>query len=184
MSFHHGVPVLSLSDRARGSDFWGEHGVRFGTKIQFVWFFFWFFFKSLLPKAKSNNLKESKIFPHWNNSVKENKTQISEIWTKCKTRTAFEMSFVNICCRVFCLYTVYISGRKEVLLCSFTIPCHLYLLHMNKHTWVLFCDVWWVSLSVPAWAERGEQTWSLQIKPHILWCPTVQVRRPVVFRHA
>lgn len=94
------------------------------------------------------------------------------------------MSFVNICCRVFSLYSILsISGRKEVLLRSFAIPCHLYLLHMNKHMWVLFCDVWCVFLSVPAWAERGEQTWYLQIKPHILWCPTVQVRGPVVFRH-
>lgn len=38
-------------------------------------------------------------------------------------------------------------------------------------------------LSVPAWAEIEEQSWYLQIKPHILLRPTVQVKGPVVFRH-
>lgn len=42
---------------------------------------------------------------------------------------------------------------------------------------------WCVFLSVPAWAEREEQTGYLQIKPHILCRPTVQVKGPVVFRH-
>lgn len=38
-------------------------------------------------------------------------------------------------------------------------------------------------LTVPAWAEREEQSCYLQIKPHILLRPTVQVKGLVVFRH-